>query len=166
VEELFKSFKRLADRKKCVYDEDIEALVLGSQQVGPWRLDAISIHTDIEAEAQCAFASLKLSFLDQAPRIFSGRGDGPVNAIVNAMQEALGQALDLDSFQVNAVSAGSDAQGRATVRARIEGTAYQASGVSTDIVEASARALLGVVNRHCQRSMNHVPVDEPLAATG
>jgi len=166
VEELFRSFKRLADRKKCVYDEDIEALVLGSQQVGPWRLDAISIHTDIEAEEQAAQASLKLCFAQQAPRVFSGIGDGPVNAIVNAMQQALGQELHLESFQVNAVSAGSDAQGRATVRARIDGTAYQASGVSTDIVEASARALLGIVNRHHQRSVNYPRLDEALAATG
>jgi 2-isopropylmalate synthase len=166
VEELFVAFKRLADRKKCVYDEDIEALVLGSQQPGPWRLEAISIHTDIDERAQCAHASLKLSFQEHAPRVFSGRGDGPVNAIVDAMQQALGQELHLESFQVNAVSAGSDAQGRAAVRAQIDGTAYQASGVSTDIVEASARALLGVVNRHWQRSAVHPPMDQPLAAAG
>ena len=46
LNELFVKFKALADRKKSVYDEDIEALVLGTEHSGPWHLDAISIHTD------------------------------------------------------------------------------------------------------------------------
>jgi 2-isopropylmalate synthase len=150
LEQLFVKFKQLADRKKSVYDEDIEALVLGTEQSGPWHLDAISIHTEVEEAEQSAEASLKLRFNGQAPRIFTGRGDGPVNAIVNAIRNILDEELHLEEFQVSAVSGGSDAQGRATVRATIGASRYQGTGVSTDIVEASAQAMVSVMNRHHQ----------------
>jgi 2-isopropylmalate synthase len=150
MEELFVKFKQLADRKKSVYDEDIEALVLGRQQTGPWHLDAISIHTEVEDSDQSAEASLKLRFDGGAPRIFNGHGDGPVNAIVNAIRKIIKEELHLEEFQVNAVSSGSDAQGQATVRATIGASRYQGTGVSTDIVEASAQAMVSVMNRHHQ----------------
>jgi len=150
LEELFVKFKALADRKKSVYDEDIEALVLGTESSGPWHLDAISIHTEVEETDQSAEASLKLRFHGQAPRIYSGRGDGPVNAIVNAIRSVLEEDLYVEEFQVSAVSGGSDAQGRATVRAVIGASRYKGTGVSTDIVEASAQALVSIMNRHHQ----------------
>jgi 2-isopropylmalate synthase len=150
LEELFVKFKALADRKKSVYDEDIEALVLGTEQTGPWHLDAISIHTEVEDTDQSAEASLKLRFDGQAPRIHTGRGDGPVNAIVNAIRGILDEELHLEEFQVSAISGGSDAQGRARVRATIGACRYQGTGVSTDIVEASAQALVSIMNRHHQ----------------
>jgi 2-isopropylmalate synthase len=150
LEELFVEFKQLADRKKSVYDEDIEALVLGTEHSGPWHLDAISIHTEVDDSDQSAEASVKLHFEGQAPRIYSGRGDGPVNAIVNAIRLTLEDDLYVEEFQVSAVSSGSDAQGRATVRATIGASRYQGTGVSTDIVEASAKALVTIMNRHHQ----------------
>ncbi len=150
LEDLFTRFKALADRKKSVYDEDIEALVLGSAQSGPWHLDAISIHTEVEDTDQSAEASLKLRFNGQAPRIYSGRGDGPVNAIVNAIRAIIDEDLHMERFEVSAVSRGSDAQGRATVRATIGPSRYKGTGVSTDIVEAAAHAMVSIMNRHHQ----------------
>ncbi len=150
LETLFVKFKQLADRKKSVYDEDIEALVLGTEQVGPWVLDAVSIHTEVEQSDQSAEASVKLRFDGQAPRVYSGRGDGPVNAIVNAIKQILDEDLHVEEFQVSAVSSGSDAQGRAIVRATVGASRYQGTGVSTDIVEASAQALVTIMNRHYQ----------------
>ena len=150
LNQLFIKFKQLADRKKSVYDEDIEALVLGTSQSGPWSLDAISIHTEVDDSDQSAEASVKLRFEGQAPRVYSGRGDGPVNAIVNAIKQILDEDLHVEEFQVSAVSSGSDAQGRALVRATIGASRYQGTGVSTDIVEASAQALVTIMNRHHQ----------------
>jgi 2-isopropylmalate synthase len=150
LEQLFIKFKQLADRKKSVYDEDIEALVLGTSQTGPWNLDAISIHTEVDDSDQSAEASLRLRYDGQAPRIYSGRGDGPVNAIVNAIKLIVEEELHVEEFQVSAVSSGSDAQGRAIVRATIGASRYQGTGVSTDIVEASAEALVTIMNRHHQ----------------
>jgi 2-isopropylmalate synthase len=150
LEELFVKFKALADRKKSVYDEDIEALVLGTEQSGPWRLDAISIHTEVDDKEQSAEASLKLRFEGQAPRIHTGHGDGPVNAIVNAIRGILDEEMHMDEFQISAVSGGSDAQGRATVRATVGASRYKGTGVSTDIVEAAAQAMVSIMNRHYQ----------------
>jgi len=164
MEELFVKFKQLADRKKSVYDEDIEALVLGTAQSGPWHLDAISIHTEVEEGGQAAEASLKLRFDGQAPRIHSGRGDGPVNAIVNAIRTIIDEELHMEEFQVSAVSSGSDAQGRATVRATIGASRYQGTGVSTDIVEASAQAMVSIMNRHHQHQGKDISAPKITAA--
>jgi 2-isopropylmalate synthase len=164
MEDLFIRFKALADRKKSVYDEDIEALVLGTESSGPWHLDAISIHTEVEETGQSAEASLKLRFNGQAPRIYTGRGDGPVNAIVNAIRAILDHELHLEEFHVSAVSSGSDAQGRATVRATIGASRYKGSGVSTDIVEASAQAMVNVMNRHHQHQGKDVNASRVAAA--
>lgn len=163
LEELFVKFKALADRKKSVYDEDIEALVLGTQQSGPWHLDAISIHTEVDDAEQSAEASLKLRYNGQAPRIYTGRGDGPVNAIVNAIRAILQEDLHMERFQVSAVSRGSDAQGRATVRATIGPSRYKGTGVSTDIVEAAAQAMVSIMNRH-QQHQGRIPDKERLKA--
>jgi len=164
MEELFVKFKQLADRKKSVYDEDIEALVLGTSQSGPWHLDAISIHTEVEEDGQAAEASLKLRFNGQAPRIYSGRGDGPVNAIVNAIRKIIDEDLHMEEFQVSAVSGGSDAQGRATVRATIGASRYKGTGVSTDIVEASAQAMVSIMNRHHQHQGKEIAAPKIAAA--
>ena len=164
LEELFVKFKSLADRKKSVYDEDIEALVLGTEQSGPWHLDAISIHTEVDDAEYSAEASLKLRFDGQAPRIHTGRGDGPVNAIVNAIRTILDEELSMEEFQVNAVSSGSDAQGRATVRATIGACRYQGTGISTDIVEASAQAMVNIMNRHHQHQGKAIAASRIAAA--
>jgi 2-isopropylmalate synthase len=164
LEELFVKFKSLADRKKSVYDEDIEALVLGTEQGGPWHLDAISIHTEVDDAEYSAEASLKLRFDGQAPRIHTGRGDGPVNAIVNAIRAILDEELSMEEFQVNAVSSGSDAQGRATVRATIGACRYKGTGISTDIVEASAQAMVNIMNRHHQHQGKEITASRIAAA--
>jgi len=164
LNELFVKFKALADRKKSIYDEDIEALVLGTEQSGPWHLDAISIHTEVEDTDQSAEASLKLRFNGQAPRIYTGRGDGPVNAIVNAIRAIIDEELRMEEFQINAVSGGSDAQGRATVRATIGASRYKGTGVSTDIVEASAQAMVSIMNRHHQHQGKDVTAPKIAAA--
>jgi 2-isopropylmalate synthase len=164
MEELFVRFKALADRKKSVYDEDIEALVLGSEQSGPWHLDAISIHTEVEDDDQSAEASLKLRFNGQAPRIYSGRGDGPVNAIVNAIRAIVDEELHMERFEVTAVTRGSDAQGRATVRATLGAARYKGVGVSTDIVEAAALAMVNIMNRHYQHQGREAGEDRMRAA--
>ena len=163
MNELFTRFKALADRKKSVYDEDIEALVLGAEQSGPWHLDAISIHTEVDDQDQSAEASLKLRFNGQAPRIHTGRGDGPVNAIVNAIRAIIDEELHMERFEVTAVTRGSDAQGRATVRATIGAARYKGTGVSTDIVEAAAHAMVSIMNRHHQHQ-GRTPDEEKLKA--
>ena len=71
----------------------------------------------------------------------------------------------MEEFSVGAVSGGSDAQGRALIRATVGEDVYQGTGVSTDIVEASAEALVNIMNRHHQRSSSEEAA-EPVAQAG
>jgi 2-isopropylmalate synthase len=70
----------------------------------------------------------------------------------------------MEEFQVNAVSSGSDAQGRATVRATIGACRYQGTGISTDIVEASAQAMVNIMNRHHQHQGKDIAASRIAAA--
>jgi 2-isopropylmalate synthase len=105
-----------------------------------------------------------LRFNGQAPRVYTGVGDGPVNAIVNAIRNILEEELYMEEFQVSAVSGGSDAQGRATVRATIGASRYQGTGISTDIVEASAKAMVSIMNRHHQHQGKDINAPRVAAA--
>ena len=72
--------------------------------------------------------------------------------------------LRMEEFQVSAISGGSDAQGRATVRATVGASRYQGTGISTDIVEASAQAMVSIMNRHHQHQGKDVNAPKIAAA--
>ena len=73
--------------------------------------------------------------------------DGPVDAVVKAIDAATGTAVQLRKFEVHSVSVGEDAQGEALLTVEHNGRSYRGSGVSTNIIEAAARAYLEVINR-------------------
>ena len=74
-------------------------------------------------------------------------GDGPVDALFSALSAATGVALSLDSYHVHSVGIGTDARGEANLSVRHEGEAYEGTGTSRDVIEASALAWLDVANR-------------------
>ena len=78
-------------------------------------------------------------------------GDGPVEAAFTALERATGVDLELLNFEVRSVSVGEDAQGEVTVTVEYNGQSYRGNGISTDIVEAAARAYLEVINRVARR---------------
>jgi 2-isopropylmalate synthase len=84
-------------------------------------------------------------------------GDGPVDAVLRAMERATDTALQLTRFQVQAVGEGGDAQGEARLAAQHDGRAWNGHGVSTDIVEAAAQAALAIVNRIAQSTPTAAP---------
>ena len=77
----------------------------------------------------------------------SGTGDGPVDAVFKAIEDATGIQATLRKFELRSVSEGEDAQGEAIVYVDYKSRSYRGSSVSTDIVESSARAFLDVINR-------------------
>ena len=83
---------------------------------------------------------------------YAAVGDGPVEAAFTALERASGIDLDLKNFEVRSVSIGEDAQGEVTVTVEYNGQSYRGNGVSTDTVEAAARAYLEVINRVARRS--------------
>ena len=73
--------------------------------------------------------------------------EGPVDAVVKAIDAATGTSVQVRKFEVHSVSVGEDAQGEALLTVEHNGRSYRGSGVSTNIVEAAARAYLEVINR-------------------
>jgi len=146
LDELFTAFKTLADKKREVFDSDLDALALGldPDAVGPWRLQHLHATTHL---GNGASASVKLKHTDGRVAAEAALGDGPVHAVLRAITRAAGMALDIDDFQIHSLSNGADAQGRATLTVRYNDRELCGRGVSTDIVEAAAQAALEVVNR-------------------
>ncbi|MEM1438812.1 MAG: 2-isopropylmalate synthase [Pseudomonadota bacterium] len=146
----FNRFKALADKKKDIYDSDIEALVMNDPggSDGPWYLDDLTVTTSTGAHAT---ATVDMHRGDAPHVVEAAVGGGPVEAACMAMERITGINLELQHYDVRGVSIGEDAQGEVTITVTFNGATYRGHGVSTDIVEASARAWLEVINRILRR---------------
>ncbi|MGH8267770.1 MAG: homocitrate synthase/isopropylmalate synthase family protein, partial [Steroidobacteraceae bacterium] len=143
---LFEDFKALADRKKELFDGDIEALVLRAEgsASGPWTLLELATEARSNHPAQ---ALVRLTHADGRSVESRASGDGPVDAAFKAIEAATGVSVTLRKFEVQAVSEGEDAQGEARVYVEYNRRTYRGASVSTNIVESGTRAFLEVINR-------------------
>ena len=148
LNQAFANFKALADRKKEVFDADLEAIALGFSggEQGPWRLIALQSQGAIGRDAVPS-ASVRLLHEDGRTVQEAAVGDGQVHAIFAAIERATGTQITLRQYQVRSLSTGEDAQGEARVDVLADGREYGGRAVSTDILEASALALIEVINR-------------------
>jgi len=143
---VFEDFKALADKKKELFDGDIEALVLRAEgsASGPWQLTELTTETRSGGVAR---ASVQLRHNDGRSVQRTASGDGPVDAAFKAIEAATGISVTLRKFEVHAVSEGEDAQGEARVYVEYNRRTYRGASVSTNIVESGTRAFLEVLNR-------------------
>jgi 2-isopropylmalate synthase len=143
---VFERFKALADRKKELFDGDIEALVLNldTESGGPWFLEALDAVSRTGASSS---ALVRLRHADGGSVERRCTGDGPVDAAFKAIEELTGTPVVLRKFEVRSVSRGEDAQGEALVTVEYKGRLHRGSSVTTDIVESGVRAFLEVINR-------------------
>ena len=146
----FQEFKKLADKKKDIYDGDLESIVMtaGGASSGPWILKSLEVQTHTD---QPATSAVTLISEDGKEVSESARGDGPVAAAFTALEQATGVELVLRNFELHSASIGEDAQGEVTVAVEHEGRSYRGRGASVDIVEAGCRACLEVMNRILRR---------------
>ncbi|EGO63900.1 2-isopropylmalate synthase [Acetonema longum] len=146
VDDLFRQFKQLADRKKVVYDRDIEALALQQDSFRESEHYRLVEHHVVSGSQGSAIASVKLEskagLTEQA-----SCGDGPVDAVFRAIEQAVGFPVELKDYQLKAVTAGQDALGEATVHLEQDGRVFAGRGISTDVIEASAKAYLNAINK-------------------
>jgi 2-isopropylmalate synthase len=142
---VFEEFKALADKKKELFDGDIEALVLKAegQDQGPWTLETLSTASGL----QSATATVSLRHQDGRHIERSASGDGPVDAAFKAIEEITGVKPSLQKFELRSLSEGEDAQGEAIVYVNFQDRSYRGSSATTDIVESATRAFLEVINR-------------------
>jgi 2-isopropylmalate synthase len=135
----FKRFKEIADRKKQVTAMDLEALVTDElrEEISGFGLESFEVHASSESEPR---ARVKVAI--EEGRLVAGEssGDGPVDAIFKAINDATGVEATLREFRVDAVTEGQDALGEVSVVVEVDGQTGAGQGVSTDTIEAAARA--------------------------
>src|SRR5438876_437139 len=149
----FKRFKDLADKKKEIFDEDLIYIVNDeiAQVQETYTLDYLHMlsGTGIIPSATVRLKKDTEVFQD------SGVGDGPVDAVLNAIDAITGLKGRLQDYQLRAVTSGKDAIGEVSVRVDFDGTVVPGKGSSTDVIEASARAYVNALNRLVQPAAGH-----------
>ncbi|MFL4984268.1 MAG: 2-isopropylmalate synthase [Xanthobacteraceae bacterium] len=145
LEDAFVRFKALADRKKHVYDEDIEALVDEEIATAQDRIKLVSL-TVIAGTRGPQRATMKLD-IDGRQVIEECEGNGPVDATFNAIKALVPNETVLELYQVHAVTKGTDAQAEVSVRLAADDRAVTAKGADPDTLVASAKAYLGALNK-------------------
>ncbi len=143
--EYFTQFKALADKKKEVTDSDLEAIVRQKSTM-PEVFELEYFHV-ISGNTLLSTATVRLRRDDQVLEE-AACGDGPVAATFLAIERATGMALKLRRYSIHALTGGEDSLGEAVVRMEGARGLVMGSGVSTDVVEASARAYLSAINRY------------------
>jgi 2-isopropylmalate synthase len=145
LEDAFVRFKALADRKKHVYDEDIEALVDEEIATAQDRIKLVSLSV-IAGTRGPQRATMKLD-VDGRPLIEECEGNGPVDATFNCIKTMVPHEAVLELYQVHAVTEGTDAQAEVSVRLSEKGHSVTAKGADPDTLVASAKAYLGALNK-------------------
>ncbi|MCF6249263.1 MAG: 2-isopropylmalate synthase [Desulfobacula sp.] len=142
---VFEKFKRLADKKKNIQDEDIEALinegVLRSAEV--FCLEYIHV---LSGNTVFPTASVQLN-INGRPVQGATDGNGPIDAVYNIISKLTGTKSELLRFTISALTEGTDAQGEVTVRLQEDGIVALGKGADPDIITASALAYINGLNR-------------------
>ena len=144
INKAFIQFKDLADKKKCIMDRDIEALITQESRkvYEKYKLEyfQVSSGSDITSTSTVRIRCNDNVYEEAAC------GDGPVDATFNAIERATGVRVKLDEYVIKASTEGKDALGEVTVKISKDKTRSVGYGVSTDIVEASALAYINAIN--------------------
>ncbi|MBY4868759.1 2-isopropylmalate synthase [Burkholderia sp. Bp9017] len=143
----FMRFKDLADRKAEIFDEDIIAIVSEesalAQEQEHFKFVSLSQHSETGEQPQA-----KVVFAVEGKEVTGeARGNGPVDATLNAIESEVGSGSELLLYSVNAITTGTQAQGEVTVRLSKSGRIVNGVGTDPDIVAASAKAYIAALNK-------------------
>ena len=148
LQRVYDAFKELADKKKNVYDEDIEALIehqMDIAEVGEtWKLINLQVTSGTGA---IPTATVTLGDASGEQITDASIGDGPIDAIYSTIQRITNVQAELRDYQIRAVTQGKDAQGEVRVEVQHRDKTVRGRGISTDVIEASAKAYLAAINR-------------------
>ncbi len=142
---IFKAFKRLADLKKTVFDEDIEALVTQSSPEAAGRF--VLRNVNVASGTDTTPTATVVMDVDGESKEHTGTGDGPVDAALNTIKTITGSTCTLTQYVVTAITGGTDAQGEVTVSIEDGDKTATGRGADLDIVVASAKAFVSALNR-------------------
>lgn len=146
LDDVYARFLKLADKKGQVFDYDLEALLFfstNSQKDTRFVLDHMSVIAGDKTVIPTASVRLKIG---RRYRTESATGNGPVDAVYHCISRLTGIKLELSSFNIGAKGSGMDAQGQVDVDVKYNGRTYHGKGLSTDVIEAAALALIEACN--------------------
>ncbi len=145
IEKVFVAFKALADRKKNVYDEDIEAIIHDeiSQSLAAWQLEYLKVCVETGARPVAKITIKKGTQI----RTSESSGDGPVDACYKAIEKVTNVKAKLIDYTIHSVTSGKDALGEVSVKVAHGSHEYSGRGASTDVIEASVKAYLVAINK-------------------
>jgi 2-isopropylmalate synthase len=145
LREVFERFKTLADKKRYVYDDDLHSLMDEAERTSSEHFTLQRLHyasgTHLESTATVCL------LIENVEGEEAATGDGPVAAVFRAIDRVTGLAPALLHYQLQALPGGQEAQGEVTVQIEDGGSTFLGKGVSTDVVEASAKAYVHALNR-------------------
>ncbi|MCC7078528.1 MAG: 2-isopropylmalate synthase [Acidimicrobiia bacterium] len=163
LNQAFIRFKELADRKVQITEADLEAIV--AEELGvqgdAWQLVDLVVMGGLE---KTPTASVQVK-RNGDRRLMTAEGDGMIDAACQAIRKAIDVECRLVDFNVSSVTSGVDALGDVTVQVESEGLRASGRGVSTDVVEASARAYLSALNK-IVRAREHPEKEEVEGESG
>jgi len=161
--EVYQRFLDLADRKKEVFDEDLEQMMADLGQGGDslpsngslggaapngampaYRLAHFSVSLSSDDEPQ---VSIRLQRDDGSVREEQATGDGPVDALYRALDHAVDQPHALVDYSIRSITEGADAQGEVDVHVRYGENRFAGTACNTDVIRASAEAYVNALNR-------------------
>ncbi|HWB01173.1 MAG TPA: 2-isopropylmalate synthase [Pirellulales bacterium] len=146
LQRVFDQFKQLADKKKELYDADLIALIEEEARdlAELWTIENYRV---LSIKGQVPSIRLSLRRGEEVVTRDVNAGDGPFDALFWAIEQITGTNVVCKDFNVHSVSVGKDAMGEVTVEVEHDGQLYRGRGVSTDSIEASAKAFLNAINR-------------------
>ena len=152
----FKRFKEIADRKKQVTAMDLEALVTDElrEEIPGYALEWFEVEA---SSRRPPHARVSVALPDGACAEGSFTGDGPIDAVFRAINAAAGVEAQLGEFTIGAVTEGQDALGEVSVVVEVDGMSGAGQGVSTDIIDAAARAYVRALS--VARARAHASAD-------
>jgi 2-isopropylmalate synthase len=144
----FKRFKDLADKKREIFDEDLQALISEEEidlvENERWRLVSLTAHSET---GELPYAKLVVAEIGGQEHVCQSDGSGPVDATFKALESVCHSEATLLLYSVNNITSGTDAQGEVTVRLSKAGRIVNGQGADTDIVVASAKAYINALNK-------------------
>ena len=145
VNHAFERFKRLADQKREIYEEDLEVII--SEEVAKMSERVVLKSFHVESGTNKTPSHGRTGDRWKAGLSHSGTGDGPVDAVYRTIAAMTQTKSTLLMFGVNAITGGTDAQGEVSVRLEEDGRTVSGHGADTDIITAAARAYLNALNK-------------------
>ena len=159
----FKRFKEIADRKKQVTAMDLEALVTDElrEEIAGYTLDWFEVEA---SSLRPPHARVSITLPEGGSATGTFIGDGPIDAVFQAINAASGVAAKLGDFTIGAVTEGQDALGEVSVVLEVDGVTGAGQGVSTDIIDAAARAYVRALSVAVARSHSDTAIGLPESA--